>query len=146
MKAGNGTMTVGTAARRAGVKIDTIRYYERRALLPKSSRTEAGYRTFTEETVQRLRFIKHAQALGFTLNEIKQLLALRLTPGKTCADVRSHAEAKIADVERKIRSLHLMKRALQQLVSACKSDGPASECSFLQNLNKEDMLGKRCTQ
>ena len=139
MKAGNGTMTVGTAAKRAGVKIDTIRYYERRALLPKSPRTEAGYRTLTDETVQRLRFIKHAQALGFTLNEIKQLLALRLTPGKTCADVRSRAEAKTADIERKIRSLQVMKRALQQLVSACESNGPVSECSFLENLNKEDM-------
>ena len=133
-------MTVGIAAKRAGVKIDTIRYYERRALLPRSPRTEAGYRTLTEETVQRLRLIKHAQALGFTLNEIKQLLELRLTPGKTCADVRSRAEAKIADIERKIRSLQVMKRALQQLVSACKSDGPASKCSFLENLNKEDML------
>ena len=77
--------------------------------------------------------------LGFTLNEIKQLLALRLTPGKMCADVRSHAEAKIADVELRIRSLQVMKRALQQLVWACKSDGLASECSFLENLNKEDM-------
>ena len=132
-------MTVGTAARRAGVKIDTIRYYERRALLQRSPRTEAGYRTFTEETVQRVRFIKHAQALGFTLNEIKQLLALHLTPGKTCADVRSRTEAKIADIERKIRSLQDMNRALQQLVSACESDGPASECSFLENLNEEDM-------
>jgi MerR family transcriptional regulator, copper efflux regulator len=133
-------MTVGTAARRAGVKIDTIPYYERRALLPKSPRTEAGYRTLTDETVQRLRFIKHTQALGFTLNEIKQLLALRLTPGKTCADVRSRAEAKTADIEQKIRSLQDMKRALQQLVSACDSDGPACKCSFLENLNKEDML------
>jgi len=132
-------MTVGTAARRAGVKIDTIRYYERRALLPKSPRTEAGYRTLTDETVQRLRFIKHAQALGFTLSEIKQLLALRLTPGKTCADVRGRAETKAADIEQKIRSLQIMKRALHQLVSACKSDGPASKCSFLENLNKEDM-------
>jgi MerR family transcriptional regulator, copper efflux regulator len=140
MKAGNQTMTVGTAARRAGVKIDTIRYYERRALLSKSPRTEAGYRTLTDETVQRLRFIKHAQALGFTLNEIKQLLALRLTPGKTCADVRSRAVAKAADIEQKIRSLQVMKRALQQLVSACKADGPASKCSFLENLNKEEML------
>jgi MerR family transcriptional regulator, copper efflux regulator len=139
MKAGTETMTVGIAARRAGVKIDTIRYYERRALLPKSPRTEAGYRTFTDETVQRLRFIKHAQALGFTLNEIKQLLALRFTPGRTCADVRSRAEAKTADIERKIRSLQVMKRALQQLVSACKSDGPASKCSFLENLNGEDL-------
>ena len=132
-------MTVGIAAKRAGVKIDTIRYYERRALLPRSPRTEAGYRTLTEETVQRLRLIKHAQALGFTLNEIKQLLELRLTPGKTCADVRSRAEAKEADIERKIRSLQVMKRALQQLVSACKSDGPASKCSFLENLKEEDM-------
>jgi MerR family copper efflux transcriptional regulator len=140
MKAGNETMTVGTAARRAGVKIDTIRYYERRALLPKSPRTEAGYRTLTAETIQRLRFIKHAQALGFTLNEIKQLLALRLTLSKTCADVRSGAEAKTAGIEQKIRSLQVMKRALQQLVSACKSDGPASKCSFLENLNREDML------
>jgi Zn(II)-responsive transcriptional regulator len=139
MKAGSETMTVGTAAKRAGVKIDTIRYYERRALLPKSPRTEAGYRTFTEETVQRVRFIKHTQALGFTLNEIKQLLALRLPPGKTCADVRSRTEAKIADLERKIRSLQDMKRALQQLVSACKSDGPVSKCSFLENLAEEDM-------
>jgi MerR family copper efflux transcriptional regulator len=117
----------------------TIGYYERRALLPKSPRTEAGYRTCTDEMVQRLRFIKHAQALGFTLNEIKQLLGLRLTPGTTCADVRSHAEAKIADIERKIRSLQVMKRGLQELVSACKSDGPASKCSFLENLNGEDL-------
>ena len=139
MKVENGTMTVGIAARQAGVKIDTIRYYERRALLPKLPRTGAGYRTFTEETVQRVRFIKHAQALGFTLSEVKQLLALRLTLGKTCADVRSRAEAKTADIERKIRSLEAMKWALQQLVSACKSDGPASRCSFLENLNKEDV-------
>jgi MerR family copper efflux transcriptional regulator len=98
-----------------------------------------GYRTLTDETVKRLRFIKHTQALGFTLNEIKELLALRLTPGKTCADVRSRAEAKIADIERKILSLQVMEQALQQLVSACESDGPASKCSFLENLNKEDM-------
>jgi DNA-binding transcriptional MerR regulator len=77
--------------------------------------------------------------LGFTLSEIKQLLALRLTPGKTCADVRSRAEAKTADIERKIRSLQVIKRALQQLVSTCESDGPASKCSFLENLNKESM-------
>jgi DNA-binding transcriptional MerR regulator len=140
MKVENGTMTVGIPARRAGVKIDTIRYYERRALLPKSPRTEAGYRTFTEEAVQRLRFIKHAQVLGFTLSEVKQLLTLRLTPGKTCDDVRSRAEAKTAEIERKIRSLEAMKWALQQLVSVCKSDGPAIKCSFLENLNKEDML------
>lgn len=88
--------------------------------------------------MQRLRFIKHAQALGFTLNEIKQLLALRITPGITCTDVRYRAQMKMTDIERKIRSLNAMKKALQQLVSACTSDGPAGECSFLENLKNEE--------
>jgi MerR family copper efflux transcriptional regulator len=138
MKAEIETMTVGAAAKRAGVKIDTIRYYERRGLLPKPSRTDGGYRVLTEAAVRRLRFIKQAQALGFTLNEIKQLLALRVTPGATCADVRHRAEAKAADIEKKIASLRAMKRALEQLVSACSIDGPASGCSFLENLHTED--------
>jgi MerR family mercuric resistance operon transcriptional regulator len=137
MKAKNGTMTVGTVANRAEVKIDTIRYYERQGLLPKASRTRSGYRTFNEATVQRLRFIKNAQALGFTLKEVKQLLAMRVTGGSTCSDLRDCAESKVADIERKIESLQAMKRALQQLVSACTANGPASECSFFENLNTD---------
>jgi MerR family copper efflux transcriptional regulator len=137
MNAETGTMTTGAVAKRAGVNIDTIRYYERRTLLPKPPRTYAGYRTFTEATVQRLRFIKHAQALGFTLNEVKQLLALRVAAGTTCKDVRKRAEAKVAEIEQKIVSLKAMKQALQELVSACKMNGPASECSFLGKLNKK---------
>ena len=134
MKAAIGSMTVGALARRAGVKIDTIRYYERRGLLPKPARSDSGYRTFTSVSVERVRFIRQAQALGFTLMEINQLLALRLSPGKTCTDVRKQSEAKIADIERKIQSLSKMKEALQRLVSSCAADGPASECSFLANL------------
>jgi MerR family copper efflux transcriptional regulator len=136
MKTANGSMTVGTLAKQAGVKIDTIRYYERRGLLPKPPRTNSGYRTFTHASVERLSFIKQAQALGFTLTEVKQLLALRLTPGMACTDVRKRAQARMADIEEKINSLHAMKRALQQLVSACTADGPASECSFLANLDQ----------
>jgi MerR family transcriptional regulator, copper efflux regulator len=139
MKAENGTMTVGTVAKQAEVNIDTIRYYERRGLLPKPSRTQSGYRTFSEATVRRLRFIKNAQALGFTLSEIKQLFTLRITVGSTCTDVRNHAESKVADIDRKIKSLQAMKRALQQLVSACTADGPASECSFFENLNSQSL-------
>jgi MerR family transcriptional regulator, copper efflux regulator len=136
MKTANGSMTVGTLAKQAGVKIDTIRYYERRGLLPKPPRTNSGYRTFTHASVERLSFIRQAQALGFTLTEVKQLLALRLSPGMTCTDVRKRAQARMADIEEKINSLHAMKRALQQLVSACTADGPASECSFLANLDQ----------
>jgi MerR family copper efflux transcriptional regulator len=138
MKAAIGSMTVGALAKQAGVKIDTIRYYERRGLLSKPPRTDSGYRTFTPSSVERLRFIRQAQALGFTLTEVNQLLALRLRPGTTCAEVRRRAEAKISDIELKIRSLHRMKRALQQLVSACAAEGPSSECSFLANLSKKN--------
>jgi MerR family copper efflux transcriptional regulator len=136
MKAAIGSMTVGALAKQAGVKIDTIRYYERRGLLPKPPRTDSGYRTFTPASVERLRFIRQAQALGFTLAEINQLLTLRLNPGTTCMDVRKRAEAKIADIEQKIQSLYGMKRALQRLVSSCAANGPANQCSFLANLSE----------
>lgn len=129
-------MTIGTLAKRADGNIDTVRYYERRGLLPKARRTHSGYRTFDEATVERLRFIKEAQAIGFTLTEIKQLIALRVTPSATCADVRERAETKLYDIDQKIVVLRRMKRTLQRLVSACQSDGPASECSFLANLNQ----------
>jgi MerR family transcriptional regulator, copper efflux regulator len=89
-------MTVGALARQAGVRIDTIRYYERRGLLPKPPRTNSGYRTFTFASVERLRFIKQAQNLGFTLMEISQLLAMRVSADTTCTDVRERAMVKIA--------------------------------------------------
>src|ERR1700750_566697 len=127
----NDSMTAGALAKQAGVKIDTVRYYERHGLLPKPPRTNSGYRAFPHASLGRLRFIKRAQALGFTLNEVKQLLALRFSPGITCTDVRKRAQAKLADIQQKIDSLHAMKRALQQLVSACAADGPASDRSFL---------------
>jgi MerR family copper efflux transcriptional regulator len=136
MKAASDSMTAGALAKEAGVNVDTIRYYERRGLLPRPPRTQSGYRTFTSASVDRLRFIKQAQALGFTLSEVNQLLALRVTPGMTCADVRKRAEAKMADIEQKIKSLYIMKRALRQLVSTCAADGPASKCSFLANLDQ----------
>jgi MerR family mercuric resistance operon transcriptional regulator len=139
MKTGNSTLTVGALAAQTGVKIDTVRYYERNGLLPKASRTNSGYRIFTHISVERLKFIKQAQALGFTLNEVRQLLALRVTPGKTCKDVRERAEAKLADIQYKVDSLLAMKSALQQLVSACEAVGPASECSFLANLHERSL-------
>src|SRR5712664_1369599 len=82
-------------ANEGGVNIETIRYYERHGLLPKPPRTHSGYRVFSEDAVVRLRFIKHAQELGFSLKEIKELLSLRVKSGSSCADVRRRAEAKI---------------------------------------------------
>jgi len=128
--------TTGEVASRGGVNLETIRYYERRGLLPKPPRTPAGYRTFDAAALRRLRFIKQAQALGFSLKEIKELLALRVDPRTSCADVRRRAEAKIADVEAKLRVLRTMKRALVQLTAACAGRGPVSACPILETLQE----------
>src|SRR6266436_8852977 len=86
-------------ANEGGVNVETIRYYERHGLLTKVPRTASGYRQFSEDHAIRLRFIRHAQELGFTLKEVKELLAIRVKPGSGCGDVRRKAEAKIADVD-----------------------------------------------
>src|SRR6185437_17021904 len=109
MNRSSDTLTIGGLARQSGVNIDTVRYYERRRLVPKPSRSVSGYRKFPREMVTRIRFIKHAQALGFTLKEIGDLLSLRIESDATCRSVRSRAEAKIADITGKIRSLERMK-------------------------------------
>jgi len=125
-------------AKQGGVNLETIRYYERRGLLPKPRRTPAGYRTFGRDDVRRLRFIKHAQALGFSLKEVKELLALRVDARTSCADVRKRAEAKIVDIEQKVRALRAMKRALVRLTTACVGRGPVSACPILESLDAED--------
>lgn len=130
-------ISTAEAAKRGGVGVETIRYYERHGLMPKAPRTHSGYRVFTDDAVKRLRFIKRAQELGFSLKEIKDLLGLRVKPGSSCADVRRSAEAKITEVDEKIRHLEAMRDALTQLASLCSGQGPASSCTILQALNKE---------
>src|SRR5213596_1331946 len=127
-------LSTGEIAKQGGVNLETIRYYERRGLLPKPPRTPAGYRAFDAEAVRRIRFIKQAQALGFSLKEVRELLALRLDPRSSCADVRRRAEAKIADIEEKLRALRAMKRTLVRITAACAGRGPVSECPILESL------------
>src|SRR5216117_2605585 len=123
-------------ASQGGVNRETVRYYERRGLLPKPPRTAAGYRAFDGDAVRRLRFIKQAQALGFSLKEIKALLALRLDPRASCAHVRRRAEAKIADIDGKLHALRAIKRALVRLTAACAGRGPVSACPILESLEE----------
>ena len=130
-------LKTGEVAKKGGVNLETIRYYERRGLLPKPPRTPAGYRTFDPEAVRRIRFIKHAQELGFSRKEIKELLALRVDARTSCGDVRKRAEAKIADIEQKLRALRAMKRALVRLTAACVGRGPVSACPILESLDHE---------
>lgn len=127
-------LTTGQLARRAGVNGQTIRYYRRRGLLPEPPRSPSGYRYFPEDAVRRIRFIKRGQQLGFSLEELKQLLALRVQPGATCAQVRRRAEAKIQDVDQRIRALEAIRAALEKLAASCVGRGPVSECTILEGL------------
>ncbi|HEX9672367.1 MAG TPA: heavy metal-responsive transcriptional regulator [Burkholderiales bacterium] len=131
-------LTIGRVARSAGLAIDTVRYYEREGLLQKPARTPSGYRQYSADAVARLRFIRQAKELGFTLAEIRELLALKVAPGKSCADVRARAQAKIADVEQRIAQLDRMKRALVKLAAACSGRGPTSECPILEALETRE--------
>ncbi len=132
------SLSIGQLAKTAGVNIETIRYYERRGLIPRPSRRESGYRQYTRETVTRIQFIKRTKGLGFSLREILELLSLRLDPATTCVDVKKRAEIKISDIEEKIQTLKRMKKTLTALTMECKGSGPASLCPILEAL---DTLG-----
>ena len=131
------SLTIGQLAKIAGVGVETVRFYERKGLLAEPNRRPSGYRQYGEEVVNRLRFIKRAKELGFTLNEIKELLSLRLDPTTTCAAVKERAEEKIDDIEAKIRTLRRMKNALVKVTKACSGRGGTSECPILETLDKE---------
>ncbi len=129
-------MKSGAVAARADVNIQTVRYYERRGLLPKPPRTESNYRLYSEDNVRRVRFVKRAQELGFSLKEIKELLALRIDSRATRAHVRERAEAKITDIEERIRSLRAMKKTLTRLTAACcGGGGSVGDCPILEALD-----------
>lgn len=132
-------LTIGQLARKAQVNVETIRYYERRGLIPDPPRRESGYRQYSEDAVSRIHFIKRAKELGFSLKEISELLSLRVDPDTTCGDVKRRAEVKIADVEEKIRALQRIKKALTKLVAFCRGSGPTSECPIMEALNSEDL-------
>lgn len=130
-------LTIGRLARLAGVNLETIRYYERRGLLPKPARTEAGYRQFTSDSARRLRFIRRAQELGFSLEEISDLLSLAVAPEQNRATIRAQAKAKIEDINRKIAGLHAMRHTLDELVTRCEQCGTSVECPIVASLDEE---------
>ena len=125
-------MTIGQVASHAGVNVQTIRYYERRGLIPKPERTRSGYRSYPDDAVRRVGFIKRAQELGFSLNEISDLLKLRVRSATACATVEKRARSKIAIVEEKIADLQRMKRVLGRLVAACETSAHTGDCPILE--------------
>ncbi|MCH7778598.1 MAG: MerR family DNA-binding protein [Gemmatimonadetes bacterium] len=126
--------TIGQVAKRAGVGVETVRFYERRGLIEQPIKRNAGYRVYPEDVVHRIRFIRHAKDLGFTLNEIGELLSLRPDPHGSCDAVKERAEAKVADIEEKIGSLTRMQHSLGRLIDACESRSETAECPILEAL------------
>lgn len=131
-------ITIGELAEQGRVNTQTIRYYERRGLIPKPRRSASGYRLYDQEAAKRLTFVRRAQSLGFSLEEINELLSLRMREDTTCADVRQAARQKILSVDRKLEELKRMRTALVKLSKACKGSGPTSKCPILEALDHDE--------
>ncbi len=130
-------MKIGEVAKAAGVGIDAVRFYEREGLLAEPARRPSGYREYSSDAVTDLRFIKRAKELGFSLKEISELLSIGRQPAATAGDVQKLTEAKLTDLEHKIRSLQRMKRALRKVAESCPGRGPISDCSILRSLTDD---------
>jgi Hg(II)-responsive transcriptional regulator len=126
---------IGEVAQRAEVNVQTLRYYERRGLLPAPRRRPSGYREYPLDTVRLVRFIKRAQELGFTLVDIQELIDLRQNHTQSRAQVRALAAAKVTDIAARVRRLNAMRRALEELVNACSCDGASRECPIIEALD-----------
>lgn len=125
-------LTTGRLAEAARVNPQTLRYYERRGLLSTPARSTGNYRLFGEADVQRVRFIKRAQAMGFSLTEVGELLALNVAASADCSDVRERAQAHLAGVEAKIRDLRAIEATLSELIDGCPGAGSLSDCPILR--------------
>ena len=128
------TLRISEVATRAGVNRETLRYYERRGILAAPRRSRAGYRQYPEDAVRLIRFIKRAQELGFTLEQVEELVKLRRTSARDREKVRVLAAAKLEEIDEKIRQLKAMSTALASLVGACGCSAGAIECPILEAL------------
>ena len=137
-------LKIGQVAEQANVNVETIRYYERLGLITQPPRAESGYRQFSLETVERIKFIKRAQELGFTLAEIKEMLSISDGNDHDCRDIKHFALRKIDEIEQKVQDLNNIKSALHVLTDKCPSQGPVSNCPILQNFtNGGNKMAKR---
>lgn len=136
-------MKIGELARRAGVRIDTVRYYERQGLLPPPVRQASGYRSYALPDISRLRFVRRAKALGFTLEEIRELLALSGRREDDMGGLKAAATEKLADVEAKLVELNRIRDGLKTLVASCPGHGALDECPILHALDDDALEGGR---
>lgn len=137
------TYKIGKTAELAGVNKETIRYYERRNLIPEPDRMDSGYRLFSQRHINQIRFIKRAQELGFTLSEIEDLLNLKMDEETTCTEIKTEAEQKYSDVISKIEDLQRIKETLGNLIDSCSGEGPTGDCPILDALEGQNKIGKK---
>jgi len=130
-------LTRGALARETGVHLETIRFCENRGLLPEVARDASGYRRYPIDSIRRVRFIKRAQELGFTLAEIQELLELRARPGLSSARVKRLAQEKLSEVDSRLRDLTRIREALQSLTEACDGHGPVACCPIIMAIEED---------
>lgn len=131
-------MTISQAARAAGVKVETVRYYERRGLIARPPKpVDGGFRRYATSTVRCIHFIKDAQSIGFSLAEISKLLSLRVQPDATCRDVRRLAEQKRVEVQERLTQLQRIADVLDELIETCPGDANLGACSILEALERD---------
>ena len=127
-------MTIGQVAKETGVRVETIRFYEKEGLINEPERSPSGYRQYPAEIVQRVLFIQRAKAIGFTLKEVNDLLSIQTKPNARCGDVLDKAATKVEQIEAKINELQRMKHTLQELTEQCASHNPLDNCPILDAL------------
>lgn len=128
--------SIGQIAKKSGISVETIRYYEKEGLLEKPQRKESGYRQYNGDAINRLFFIQQAKELGFSLKEIGELLSIKSDANTLCSDVKHLAEGKLSDIQSKIKMLRRMEKSLKKLVDACPGKAPISDCPILDSLGK----------
>ncbi len=135
--------TISRAAKAAGVGVETIRFYQRRGLIEQPRRPgNTGYRHYSIDVIRRVRFIRKAQEIGFSLREIEELLWLRSDPAADCADVREKAAAKVKDVDGKIAELKKIRAALKKVIATCPGEGALEGCTILDALHQVEQAGE----
>lgn len=137
----NNELTIGRLATAAGVNVETIRYYQRRGLVEAPAKPLGGHRRYGPSAVSRVRFIKRAQQLGFTLEEITGLL--RLEDGRSCRETRLLAEHKLATIEQRIADLTRMRRMLEALIGECAAGQRPRSCPIITTLSASEVAAGR---
>lgn len=139
-------LTRGQVARSTGVGAEALRFYEKQGLLPELGRDPSGYRRYSPEVVKQIRFIAHAKELGFTLQEIKELIALKDLAEGDCIAICKRIDGKITEVEKKIRALMLLKNCLERLSAACDGKQPMESCPIVRFIEQMECLEQDCLE